>query len=88
MQELLFDFGEELGRPLRRADDPADCVPCQTLVRRIRSSGFFDGIRYPSAMAPKGSNVVLFDPGAVEIGQSELVEVRKIEIIYDWLEEG
>ena len=35
---------------------------------RIRGSRFYDGIRYPSAMAPKESNVVLFDPSAVEIG--------------------
>ena len=87
MQELLFAFGEQLGRPLRRADDPADYVPCQKLVHRIRSSGFYDGIRYPSAMAPKGSNVVLFDPGAVHIGRSKLVEVKEIGITYGLVDE-
>jgi hypothetical protein len=82
LEELLMVFGEELGRPLRRADDADDYLPCQKLVGRIRQSGFYDGIRYPSAMAPRGTNVVLFDPAAVEIGQSRLVEVTKVGIIY------
>lgn len=35
-------------------------------------------------MAPKGSNAVLFDPGAVHIGRSPLVEVKEIGITYGW----
>ena len=80
--ELLVAFGEELGRPLRRADDPKDYLPCQKLVRHIRQSGFYDGIRYPSAMAPDGTNIVLFDPAVAEIGTSKLVQVGEIHVAY------
>ncbi len=75
-------FGEELGRPLRRADDPKNYLPCQKLVRRIRKSGFYDGIRYPSAMAAGGTNVVLFDPAFVDIGAPKLVEVTQVGVTY------
>jgi hypothetical protein len=80
---LLVAFGDELGRPLRRADDPKDYLPCQKLVRRIRQSGFYDGIRYPSAMAPNGTNIVLFDPTVADIGPSKLVEVVQVGITYE-----
>lgn len=86
LEDLLRAFGEELGRPLRRADDPHDYVPCQKLVRCIRESGLYDGIRYPSAMALGGTNVVLFDPKLARIGSSKLVEVREVGISYNPIE--
>jgi hypothetical protein len=82
MHELLAAFGEELGRPLRRADDPLDYLPAQKLVARLRSAGFYDGIRYPSAMTTRGTNLVLFDPASLAIGQSKLVEVNKTTVSY------
>ena len=88
LEGLLRAFGEELGRPLRRADDPCDYLPCQKLVRRIRNSGFYDGIRYPSAMDRGGTNVVLFDPRSVQIGSSKLVQVQGVEISYDTFDEN
>jgi hypothetical protein len=84
---LLNSFGEELGRPLRRADNPHDYAPCQKLVRRIRNSGLYDCIRYPSAMVPSGMNVVLFDSKLVKIGPSKLVEVREVDIFYGPIED-
>jgi RES domain-containing protein len=87
LEELLMAFGEELGRPLRRADNPSDYLPSQKLVRRIRQCGFYDGIRYPSAMSSRGTNVVLFDPTVVEIGIARLVEVREIGVTYGSPEE-
>jgi RES domain-containing protein len=75
LEDLVWAFADELGRPLRRADDPHDYLPCQMLVRRIRSAGFYDGIRYPSAMSPGGTNLVLFDPTDAVVGCSKLVEV-------------
>jgi hypothetical protein len=81
-EDLLLAFGEELGRPLRRADDPRDYLPCQKLVHRIRECGFYDGIRYPSAMAPAGTSVVIFDPDLVRIGQSKLIEVLDMGLSY------
>ena len=82
LEDLLLTFGEELGRPLRRADDPGDYLPCQKLVRRIRQSSFYDGIRYPSALAPEGTNVVLFDSDLACIGSSKLVEVQEVGVSY------
>jgi len=82
IEELLAAFGEELGRPVRRADDARDYLPCQKLVRRIRASGFYDGIRYPSAMVEGGTNVVLFDPAVADIGPSKLVEVTQVGVAY------
>jgi hypothetical protein len=82
LEQLLIAFGEELGRPLRRADNPNDYLPCQKLVRRIRQSGFYDGIRYPSAMSPGGTNVLFFDPSALQIGPSYLVEVQDVSVTY------
>jgi hypothetical protein len=84
---LLAAFSEELGRPLRRAEDPDDYIPCQKLVRRIRASGLYDGIRYPSAMNPRGTNVVIFDPKLAAIGRSRLVEVREVGISYEPFED-
>jgi hypothetical protein len=78
----LAAFGEELGRPVRRADNPSDYLPCQKLVGRIRQSGWYDGIRYPSAMAPGGTSIVLFDPAVADIGVSKLVEVGDIRMTY------
>ncbi|ANB72610.1 hypothetical protein AYM40_26830 [Paraburkholderia phytofirmans OLGA172] len=82
LEHLLRAFGEELSRPLRRTDDEHEYLPCQKLVERIRKSGLYDGIRYPSAMAPGGSNIVLFDPELVTIGASRLVEIREIDVAY------
>nr|WP_175828905.1 RES family NAD+ phosphorylase [Burkholderia cepacia] len=82
LEHLLRAFGEELSRPLRRADDDRDYPPCQKLVERILESGLYDGIRYPSAMAPGGSNIVLFSPDLVSIGTSRLVEIREIKVSY------
>lgn len=85
--ELLVAFGVELGRPLRRADDARDYLPCQKLVHRIRESGMYDGIRYPSAMTPGGTNVVIFDPTLALVGPSRLVQVTDMEISYGGPEE-
>ncbi|MFM0016534.1 RES family NAD+ phosphorylase [Paraburkholderia sediminicola] len=82
LEHLLRAFGEELSRPLRRADDHHEYLPCQRLVQRIRESELYDGIRYPSAMAPGGSNIVLFAPDLATIGASRLVEIQEISVSY------
>lgn len=82
LENLLRAFGEELSRPLRRTDDHHEYLPCQKLVERIRESGLYDGIRYPSAMAPGGSNIVLFASDLVAIGASKLVEIREVSVSY------
>lgn len=82
LEHLLRAFGEELSRPLRRTDDHREYLPCQKLVERIRESDLYDGIRYPSAMVPGGSNIVLFASDLVAIGTSRLVEIREIDVSY------
>ena len=87
LEDLLIAFGAELGRPLRRFDDSRDYLPCQKLVHRIRRSGLYDGIRYPSAMAPRGTNLVIFDHTLAQIGPSKIVQISDMEISYGPFEE-
>ncbi|UUZ78500.1 RES family NAD+ phosphorylase [Polaromonas sp. P1(28)-13] len=82
MEHLLTGFAEELATPLRRTDDYREYRPSQTLAHLIRKRGY-DGIRYPSAMSPGGSNVVIFDPKMTETGSSRLIEVSDINIVYN-----
>ena len=83
LNQLLIAFGEQLKKPLRaRECNPPDYIPSQKLAELIKNSGA-DGIRYPSAMEPGGTNVVLFDPSVVEIGPSpRLVEIKSVHIEY------
>ena len=78
---LLVAFGEELAKPLRYRDDPTDYIPSQKLAELIERMGM-DGIRYPSAMAPGGTNVVLFDPSVIEVGDSRLIEIVQTTVEY------
>jgi RES domain len=83
---LLSGFAEELGKPLRRRDEPRDYLPSQKLTELIEKTGV-DGIRYPSAMAPGGTNVVLFNRSVVEVGASRLVEIAEARIEYQALDD-
>jgi RES domain-containing protein len=78
---LLAAFAAELRKPLRSRDDPTDYIPSQRLVELIQTAKV-DGICYPSAMAPSGANIVLFDPTVVCIGTSRLVEIVKTKVAY------
>jgi hypothetical protein len=78
---LLAAFAEELSKPLRSRDDRTDYIPSQKLAEIIQTARV-DGIRYPSAMAPSGTNVVLFDPSVVHIGTSRLVEIIETKVEY------
>ncbi len=81
VEGLLLALAEELSRPLRHNDDIYEYRPCQMLTRQIRQSGY-DGIRYPSAMNPGGSNLVLFNPDLIVVGASKLVEIDNLEVTY------
>jgi len=83
---LLLAFAEQLSMPLRSRDDPTDYIPSQKLAELIQTARV-DGIRYPSAMAPSGTNVVLFDSSAVHIGTSRLVEIIETKVEYGEAEE-
>lgn len=75
-------FGQEMSTPLERDDDPSEYTDSQNFVQFVRRCDF-DGIRYPSALAPTGSNVVLFDPAIASIGPSRLVRVTSVMTTYD-----
>ena len=79
--DLLIAFADQLSTPLRSRDDPTDYIPSQKLAEAIEKARV-DGIRYPSAMAPGGTNVVLFKPAVVHIRTSRLVEVTDIRLEY------
>jgi RES domain-containing protein len=78
--ELLEAFAKELGEPLTRDDRPEDYRASQIVCRTIRHAGY-EGIRYPSAMRPKGSNLVLFDPTVVALVESRLVVIKDHDVI-------
>lgn len=78
---LMAGFAEELSKPLRSRDDTTDYIPSQKLVDLIQKERT-DGIIYPSAMEPTGTNVVLFDPTVVQIGLSRLVEIVDMRVQY------
>ena len=50
-----------MSRPLERDDDKTHYLPCQKLAEFIKQNRY-DGIRYPSAVCPGGTNIVLFEP--------------------------
>jgi RES domain-containing protein len=82
IQSLLEAFADEMSRPLERDDDPAHYRPCQRLADYIREARY-DGIRYPSALHPKGTNVVFFDPSIADIGESKLVKITETDLKYE-----
>lgn len=79
---LMLAFADSLSKPLERSDDYSDYIPCQCLSHYVRDSGF-DGIRYPSAMAPEGSNVVVFDPNAATPTETKLIRVTDVNVAYE-----
>jgi RES domain-containing protein len=82
IRSLLNAFGEEMSRPLERDDDKTHYLPCQKLAAFIRDTGY-DGIRYPSAISPGGSNVVLFDPDIAGVADSRLARVTELTFEYE-----
>jgi hypothetical protein len=82
IQSLLRAFGEEMSLPLERDDDPVHYRPCQRLGEYIRGAGY-NGIRYPSALSPDGTNVVFFDPVVAATGESKLVKITQNTLRYE-----
>lgn len=82
IQALLASFAEEMSRPLERDDDQSHYLPCQRLGDYIREA-HYDGIRYPSALNPDGTNVVFFDPTVADVSGSKLVTITEIRVTYE-----
>ena len=79
---LMRAFAFELARPLERDDVASDYLPCQKVAEWIRTAGFH-GIRYPSALNPGGTNIVLFEPGFGDMTESKLVKITDLSIEYE-----
>lgn len=77
--ELLGRFAEALSTPLARSDDIADYRPSQKLCEYVEQLGY-EGVRYPSALAENGVNIVFFDPSQLDVLDSRLVEVTSIRV--------
>jgi hypothetical protein len=81
--QLLTVIGGQMAKPLERDDDKRDYIPCQRIGQRLRELGY-DGVRYPSAMRENGTNLGLFDVGAVQAsGDPRLVQVCDVQIRYE-----
>jgi hypothetical protein len=70
--DLLVHFGSELSQPVQSDDDPHEYTVTQQLCEAVRLAGY-DGILYPSTRHDDGLNLVVFEPGALEIEDSWLV---------------
>ena len=79
--QLFNRWGDDLAKPLRHSDDVQDYYPMQYLARWVRAYRY-DGVRYPSALAPNGHNLVLFDPGKVRFTECRLVVVKAVNVEY------
>jgi hypothetical protein len=82
IQALLMSLAEEMSRPLERDHDQTHYLPCQHLAEYIREA-HYDGIRYPSALNPDGTNVVFFDPTVADVSGSKLVTITEIKVAYE-----
>jgi hypothetical protein len=75
---FLHSFVREISKPVRAHDDPSvDYVPTQVVAEYIRhcirSCGGepVEGIMYPSAVRPGGTNLVFFPPPPEAAGESD-----------------
>ena len=79
--ELFNHLNSEFAKPLRHTDDVHEYLPTQFFADWVKGHDY-DGIRYGSAMSEGGTNIVLFDPAAVEMIAVRLVRVDAVEVTY------
>jgi RES domain-containing protein len=76
---LLGSLGDALGQPIHPEDSSVEYIPTQYLAEVILAAGY-DGICFPSALNPKGANVVIFNPTDVRVSRSgRLFELGRAE---------
>lgn len=78
----LRSLSEELSRPVRASDDPVEYIPTQYLCEFARSIEL-DGVIFASSLHHGGTNLVLFDPSAVEI-QGRIKRARVAQVALSW----
>lgn len=74
-------FADKVTRPVER-NHVDECRQSQNFASAVRRCGF-SGIQYRSALAPAGSNLVLFNPADASIGASHLVRVTAVTTMYE-----
>jgi RES domain-containing protein len=82
IRSLLAAFAEEMSRPLERDDDTTHYLPCQKLAEFIRENKY-DGVRYPSAVCPGGTNLVLFDSNIGDVSVSRIAKITELTLEYE-----
>jgi hypothetical protein len=63
---LLRSLGSALGAPIHPEESAVQYIPTQYLAEVIMSAGY-DGICFPSALIPEGTNIVIFNPSDARI---------------------
>lgn len=80
---FLNILGNELAHPVNPNDSELGYLPAQYLAELILDLGY-DGIRYQSAVAKMGKNLVFFEPAALHINPDiRLIEINEIDVKYD-----
>lgn len=59
--QIRFEIGRELARPVRRGDEAKDYLATQFVATFAREAGF-DALMFSSTQRNGGVNLVLFDP--------------------------
>jgi hypothetical protein len=68
-------------QPMTRSDNQADYAATQILAELFKSAGY-DGVVYKSNFGEDGYNIALFDPGAADLVNCGLFEVKAIEATF------
>jgi hypothetical protein len=79
--EILRVLNEKLSQPIDPNAGHLEYLPTQYLAEVVLANGY-DGIRYKSAIAEDGINVMLFDQCKTVVCQTKLVEIRGMGIKY------
>lgn len=85
-----LDQGFEISSILSKISEPNTDVDerfyhiTQLLSKYVKKQGF-DGIIYKSALKQEGSNILLFNPKAVQFVASEVVSINEMNSVYTFL---
>ena len=75
------DVDRAFSRPVARSDDGAEYVPTQVVAEYFKAHGY-DGIAYQSGLG-KGHNLALFDISAADQVNGMVVQVKKVEYVFE-----
>ncbi|HLY98884.1 MAG TPA: RES family NAD+ phosphorylase [Candidatus Angelobacter sp.] len=85
LQRVARNLGEEIAKPISRAEDPFVYSKTQFLAMVVRAMKLA-GVRFRSSLdSPNGVNLALFDPAAVTFSNCRLVTITHTDISFDRL---